>query len=272
MLLSHRHPLLYKLAVAAHRTRRHLRWFRDNSPLARQRPEIKIQHNVKKHTSRLLKQLNEADMRLQHNKVTNLKVCQPLVDGLTLLPGDTFSFCRIIGKPTLQRGFVPGMELSMGIAQEGVGGGICQLANMLHWLVLHSPLTVTERSTHSFDPFPDSKRSIPFGTGCAVFFNYIDFAFRNDTDYTFKLKINLTDKDLVGQLLSDRPIEHTYKIYEKDHRFEQRGDQYFRHNEIWRHVMLRTLGHTVRHEHIKTNDVRVLYTPTPKQLQSSALD
>ncbi|MFJ8513275.1 VanW family protein [Lysinibacillus xylanilyticus] len=47
----------------------------------------------------------------------------------------------------------------------GVGGGICQLANLLYWMALHTPLIVTERHHHSFDPFPDSGRTLPFGSG-----------------------------------------------------------------------------------------------------------
>ena len=34
--------------------------------------------------------------------------------------------------------------ISSGGFRSGVGGGLCQLANMVHWLVLNSPLTVTE--------------------------------------------------------------------------------------------------------------------------------
>ena len=62
----------------------------------------------------------------------------------------------VIGmKLTARKGYVDGMRLSNGEARPGVGGGICQLANLVHWMVLHSPLTVTERSEHSFDTFPE---------------------------------------------------------------------------------------------------------------------
>lgn len=200
-------------------------------------------------------------MQLQLNKVTNLKLCLPHLNGLLIRPGETFSFCKAVGKPTAKRGFLEGMELSMGKAQSGIGGGICQMANMLHWLVLHSPLTVTERSTHSFDPFPDQNRSIPFGTGCAIFYNYIDFAFRNDTDLTFQLLLDIDDKNLNGQLVSDAPTEHTYKIFEKNHHFLKQGPTFYRHNEIWRKVLSRYSGDILHEEHLKTNHVRVMYTP-----------
>lgn len=259
-LLSHRHPLLYRLAIAWHRTKRRIAWLRERRPLAAKHPEP-LPHLVKRHSSRLIRILGDSDLRLQHNKVVNLGIVTPLLDSVRIAPGEVFSFCRLVGKPTRKRGFVEGLELSMGQARAGVGGGICQMANLLHWLVLHSPLTVTERSTHSFDPFPDNQRSIPFGTGCALFYNYVDFCFRNDTDYVFQLKIWMTGTDLWGELRSDREIAETYKIFEKQHRFLRRKGLFHRTNEIWRRVMERRTGRHLRDEKIKENFVRVNYTP-----------
>lgn len=216
---------------------------------------------MKRHSSRLIKVLGDSDLRLQRNKVVNLALVAPLLDGIRIAPGEAFSFWRIVGKPTSARGFLEGMELSMGQARSGIGGGLCQMANLLHWLVLHSPLTVTERSAHSFDPFPDQNLSIPFGTGCAVFYNYVDFCFQNNTEETFQLKIWLTPTDLWGELCSDRELVQTYKVYEKNHRFLRRGPDYFRSNQIWRRVMERKTGRHLRDELVKENLVRVMYVP-----------
>jgi len=262
ILLSHRHPLLYKFAVFCHRQKRKLHWMTDRKIYASTlEPEQNLEHNVKRHSSRLLKQLGGTEMWLQHNKVHNLKLCLPLMNGLIIRPGETFSFCKLVGKPTKKRGFKKGMELTMGKARPGVGGGICQLANMLHWLVLHSPLTVTERSTHSFDPFPDEKRSIPFGTGCAIFYNYVDFCFTNNTEYTFHLHLSIDENDLKGRLTSDEMIEHNYKIFEKNHRFVRKEGTIYRGNEIWRRVLTRVVGKHLYDEEVKKNHVRVLYEP-----------
>lgn len=259
-LLSHRHPLLYRLAVAYYRLRRRIAWFSDRGRYARRHPEP-LPFLVKRHSSRLIRVLGNSELRLQRNKVVNLAIVTPLVDGVRIGPGEVFSFCRLVGKPTAKRGFVEGMELSMGQARSGIGGGICQMANLLHWLVLHSPLTVTERSAHSFDPFPDSNRSIPFGVACAVFYNYVDFCFRNDTTETFQLKIWMTGTDLWGELRSAREIAETYKIFEKDHRFLRRAGEFYRTNQIWRKVMERKTGRHLCDEKIKENLVRVMYQP-----------
>jgi vancomycin resistance protein VanW len=233
MLLSHRHPLIYSVAVGYHRLRRRLAWMRDRQAFAARHP-VPLPCLVKRHSSRLIKVLGDSDRRLQENKVVNLTLIAPLIDSVTIRPGEVFSFCRLVGKPTRRRGFLEGMELSMGKARSGVGGGICQMANLLNWLVLHS---------------------------CAVFYNYVDFAFRNDTAETFQLKIWLTETDLWGELRSATEIAETYKIYEERHRFLKRGELFFRSNEIWRRVMERKTGKHLRDEKIKENFVRVMYVP-----------
>jgi len=258
--LADRHPLLYRLAVAWHRLRRWISWQLDRRPQARRHPE-RLPCLVKRHSSRLIKRLGDTDLQLQRNKVKNLAIIAPLLDGVRIAPGEVFSFYRIVGKPTRARGFLPGVELSRGRARAGVGGGICQMANMLHWLVLHSPLTVSERSNHSFDPFPDHQRSIPFGSGCAVFYNYVDLCVRNDTRETFQFRIWLTDSDLCGELRSGREIADTYTIFEKHHRFLRKHGEFWRTNELWRRVMERRTGRHRHDELLKKNLVRVMYTP-----------
>ncbi len=136
------------------------------------------------------------------------------------------------------------------------------MANLLNWLVLHSPLTSLERSSHSFDPFPDQNRSIPFGTGCAIFYNYVDFRFRNDTEQTLQLKLWMDEKELWGELLSDEEIYETYKIFEEDHEFVRKEGVFYRKNTICRKVMVRKEGgRFLRNEVVKKNFVRVMYEP-----------
>lgn len=261
-LLSHRHPALYWLGVRWNRLKRRLQWVFDGETYATEKREEKFPCLVKRHSTRLLKKLGESEMRLQLNKVENLKLVAPCLNGIVIRPGESFSFCRLVGKPTAKRGFKEGMELSMGKAQSGIGGGICQMANLLNWLVLHSPLTSLERSSHSFDPFPDQNRSIPFGTGCAIFYNYVDFRFRNDTEQTLQLKLWMDEKELWGELLSDEEIYETYKIFEEDHEFVRKEGVFYRKNTICRKVMVRKEGgRFLRNEVVKKNFVRVMYEP-----------
>jgi len=257
LLLSQRHPLLYFLSVWEKRIRRMLRWL-FSGPYALQRAEP-LPVRVKRHRSVLIKRLGDSDMRLQYNKIVNLELAAPCIDGVLVRPGETFSFWRLVGRTTVRRGFKEGMVLKGGRVDADIGGGLCQLANLVLWLGLHSPLTLTERHHHSFDPFPDSGRVLPFGSGCSVFYNYLDLQFRNDTDYTFQFSIRVGRRYLLGELRASAMPPCSYHVFERNHEFTFEGGRPYRSNEIWRRVIDRRTGDTVREELLWKNHSRVMY-------------
>ena len=261
-LLSQRHPFLYFIAVWTRRIKRYADWFFDNKKYAKIRTLEKLDFRVKKHQSVLLKKLGDSNMQLQINKVTNLKIATKQINGILIRPGETFSFCKLVGLPTKRKGYLLGMELSFGKAKARVGGGICQISNLIHWLVIHSPLTVTERHHHSFDPFPDNGRVLPFGRGATVFYNYRDYQFSNNTDHTFQINLWFTGKCLEGELRIDTELDYAYHVIEKDHQFVKINGQFYRKNEIWRNKILKfKSGQIVQTELITKNFARVTYTP-----------
>lgn len=172
--LSQYHPLLYLIATRTRRVMRYWTWKTDGKNYAQQRSTTTLALRVKKHQSVLIRKLGDSDQQWQHNKVTNLKIASQHISGILIQPHQTFSFCQLVGEPTAEKGYLEGMELSFGQARAGIGGGICQIANLIHWLILHSPLEVVQRSQHSFNPFPDQGRVLPFGSGAAIFYNYYE--------------------------------------------------------------------------------------------------
>ncbi|WBQ03933.1 VanW family protein [Kribbella sp. CA-293567] len=259
---SERVPALYPLAVRYHRARRRVEWLRSDTPYARIRQGEDLPVRVKRHNSLLLRQLGETDMWMQHNKVTNLKLACAQVDGVLIRPGKTFSFNKLVGNATRRKGYVKGMRLSNGEARSGIGGGICQLANLLHWMALHSPLTVTQRSTHSFDPFPDNGRVLPWGVGCSIVYNYVDLQFRNDTDQTFQLRVGVGERYLEGEIRAEQPTTRSYRVFARGERFLRAGTNYYRRNEIWRTVRDRRTGASLETHLIRENVALVKYVPT----------
>ncbi|WP_293886206.1 MULTISPECIES: VanW family protein [unclassified Sphingobacterium] len=262
ILISQRHPILYFLAVWARRMHRKAVWLLDDKKYAAVKSADKLPFRVKKHQSVLLKKLGENNMQLQINKVINLKIAASQITSILIRPKETFSFCKLVGLPTAKKGYLPGMELSFGEARAGIGGGICQISNLIHWLVIHSPLTVTERYHHSFDPFPDDGRVLPFGSGATVFYNYRDYQFTNNTPYTFQINLWFTDKCLEGELRIDQELDFAYHVFEKEHQFLKIDNQFFRKNEIWREKFLKFQGGKILETELLTkNFARVTYTP-----------
>lgn len=257
--LTQRFPRLYPLAVWVFRAKRRIAWWRSDARWTTTRQGDPLAHKVIVHNSLLMRELSEDEMHLQRNKVVNLRLAAARTNAVLIRPGETFSFNRVVGNCTRAKGYTEGMRLSNGRAISGVGGGICQLANLIHWMVLHSPLTVVERSEHSFDPFPDKGRVLPWGVGCSIVYNYVDLVFRNDTAFTFQLFTGVGDRYLEGELRSDEPLPSSYKVFARDEQFIKRGDDFFRRNEIWRRVVDRRTGNTTGEELMKRNCARVVY-------------
>ena len=260
-LLSQRHPILYFLAIWSRRIKRIVEWKLDSKKYSKTKNSDKLSNRIKKHQSVLIKKLGDNNELLQLNKVTNLKIAVRQLDGILIKPGETFSFCKLVGLPTKRKGYLLGMELSFGEARAGIGGGICQISNMIHWLVMHSPLTIIEKSNHSFDPFPDEGRVLPFGSGAAIFYNYIDFQFTNNTKDTFQINLWFTEKYLEGELRVDKDLDLSYHIFEKDHKFIKIENVFFRQNEIWRNCIQKQNGNIIKTELLKKNFARVTYEP-----------
>lgn len=262
-LLSQRHPIFYFISIWEKRIRRGISWRFDGKQYAHEQQSEKLAYRVKKHQSKLLKKLGKTDMQLQYNKIENLKIVIEAINGTLIRPGETFSFCKMVGLPTRKKGYKLGMELSFGQPRAGIGGGICQSTNLLHWLALHSPLTVSERHHHSIDPFPDNGRVLPWASGAAIFYNYLDFQLTNETDWIFQINMWLTGKLLEGEIRVNEELDFAYHVKEKNHKFLKRDGLYYRSNEIWRKKIAKFRGGALLSEElIAKNFGKVMYEPT----------
>jgi vancomycin resistance protein VanW len=209
----------------------------------------------------LLRPLKDVDMLLQHNKVTNLRIAIQHLNGIVLKPGETFSIWKNVGRTRASKGYLPGLTLENGKISQGIGGGLCQLGNLLYWIVLHSPLTITERWRHGYDVFPDINRTIPFACGATLSFNYVDLQFTNTTTETFQIHLWLDHTHLHGSIRADKAPVYAYEIFETDHQFVQQWwGGYSRHNRIWRRTLELT-SDKYREELISENSAIMMYSP-----------
>ncbi len=240
--LSQRNKVFYYTAVWVKRMQRYLKWAFGKEKYSKCFNKARLPFRVKKHSSVLIRKLGSSDIQLQYNKIVNLKIAVKKINGIIISPGETFSFCKTVGYTTKKKGYLPGIELYYGEARPGIGGGLCQIANLIHWLVLHSPLEISERHHHSYDPFPDDGRILPFGSGATIFYNYVDLQIKNNTPYNFQINLWLTGKCLEGELRIDTKLDYCYHVFERNHRFIKEGDDYFRENEIWRNKIAKYEG------------------------------
>lgn len=249
------------LGITYYRFKRYMKWVVHARKFARKRDLQPLPFRIFTHQTVLQRPLRNVEMWMQENKIINLQIAVRQLDGLLIQPGQTFSYWRCLGKPTRHKGYVEGMVLSHGQVVSGIGGGLCQLSNLLYWMTLHTPLTVTERYRHSYDVFPDSNRSQPFGSGATCFYNYLDLQVKNQTEYTYQLRVYLTDTHLVGEWRCVVPSKYSYEIYEKEHGITaQYWGGYVRRNRLYRRVFNQK-GEHLREEFITENHAMMMYEP-----------
>lgn len=236
-------------------------WYFSNVDFAKNF-ESNLPIEIFSHKTILRRKLKDVDIWMQENKIINLKIAIKKLDGLIIYPGQTFSYWRQIKKPTRNKGYVEGMILHKGTVITGLGGGLCQLSNLIYWITLHTPLTVIERWRHSYDVFPDFNRTQPFGSGATCAYPNIDLQIKNNTKSKFQLSLQIDDKYLTGKWLSNKSIKIKYKIFEKDHQIKNEWfGGYSRNNKIFRIIIDKNTNTKIDEEFITENQALMMYDP-----------
>ena len=257
-------PLTYRISTEKEILKRHVKDLLHKTTFAHERTDTSLPVMVYSHNSLIRRRLGNVDMRLQENKATNLALAVKRIDGLIIHPGETFSVWKMIGRTTQRKGYKEGLTIAKGRPDKGIGGGLCQLSNLIHWMVLHSELTITEHHHHdALDLFPDFGRQIPFGTGTSISYNYIDYRIKNETENTYQLRLRVDDEYLRGELRAMQQLPHTFHIHARNEFFSRENGIVYRNGEVYRDVIDRRTGVVVDSTLIRTNHARVMYDCPP---------
>lgn len=258
----HRSWLRLRLGKAYYAGKRYLLWCSPRFRWAKDRDREKhLSFLQTSHATPLRRHLSGDQMEWQENKIINLKLAVACLDGLVLHPGETFSYWKLIGKPSYRKGYREGMVLFLGRIGGDIGGGLCQLSNLIFWMTLHTPLTVIERYRHSHDVFPDSNRTQPFGSGATCAYPHRDLMVRNDTGQDFQLRLRVGETHLEGEWCSVQPPQYSYQILERNARIDQASwGGYIRHNQLYRQVFDAS-GRLLDEHTLFDNDAIMMYSP-----------
>lgn len=112
-------------------------------------------------------------------RTSNIRVAFAKIHGMTMEPGQKFSFNQVVGERTYENGFKYAIEYVAGMEEIGVGGGVCQASTTVYLAALQSGLEITDRTAHS-DPVSYTE----FGQDATVYLTRdrkIDFVFKNST-------------------------------------------------------------------------------------------
>lgn len=158
------------------------------------------------------------------NRWYNIDLAASRLNGVILLPGETFSYNDTVGPYTKSSGYKDAGTYQNGQSIDATAGGICQLSSTLYWTTLKANLEIVERNKHAFN----GGYMPVIGTDATVWSNQLDFRFKNDTEYpikieayqdkSHKLHVTIYGTDITGihgepysVIISTVPYKNTYK-------------------------------------------------------------
>ena len=116
------------------------------------------------------------------NRSTNLVLATNKINGTVLMPGEEFSYNKVVGKRTVAAGYKQAHIFQAGRVIDGLGGGICQISTTLYNAALYANLEITDRSNHQFPA-----GYVGLGKDATVAYGAIDFKFKNNRNYPIKI-------------------------------------------------------------------------------------
>lgn len=116
------------------------------------------------------------------NRTTNLRLAANKINGTVVMPGETFSYNKVVGARTISAGYKEAPIYVKGEVVDGLGGGICQVTSTLYNAAVYANLEIIQRTNHQFVP-----SYVTASRDATVVYGSIDFQFKNNRNYPIKL-------------------------------------------------------------------------------------
>ena len=166
------------------------------------------------------------------DRTTNLRLAARKINGTVVMPGEEFSYNKVVGKRTISAGYKEAAIYQDGTVTNGVGGGICQVTTTLYNAAIKANMEITQRRNHMFIP-----SYVSGGKDATVAWGSTDFRFVNSRDYPIKIEAGVSDgtcrvkiyglrksDDYDNIYLTTKTVKKTsnsividsYRVYERD--------------------------------------------------------
>lgn len=119
-------------------------------------------------------------------RTTNLKIATSKINGVVVMPGETFSYNKTLGKRTTEAGYKEAAGYEAGKVVQMTGGGICQISSTLYDAVVYANLDIVERHNHGF-----LTSYMGAGKDATVVYGALDFKFKNTRKYPVTIKASV---------------------------------------------------------------------------------
>ena len=142
------------------------------------------------------------------DRTTNLRLASNKINGTVVMPGDKFSFNKVVGRRTVEAGYKNAAIFSDGQVTDGLGGGICQVTSTLYNAAVFANLDIVSRRNHMFVP-----SYVKGGRDATVVYGSTDFVFENSRSYPIKILSSVQNGVANVQIYGYKnPNEQNYDI------------------------------------------------------------
>lgn len=117
----------------------------------------------------------------------NLKIALSYMDGVVVMPGETYSYNDNIGDTTASKGYQAAATFKGGTTVNEMGGGICQTVSTLYNVALMANLEIVERHQHGLPV-----GYVPPSRDATVYSPVLDFKFKNNRETPIKIVTSFT--------------------------------------------------------------------------------
>ena len=149
---------------------------------------------------------------LEAGKLANVRLAAPLLNGLLLAPGRTFSFWRAVGPLRAADGYRHGMELRGGCVVPSLGGGICVLTNALFAAAVDLGWTIVERHGHTLEVVAPPPGAL-WGVDATAVWPDLDLRFAVPEDEgSARLEVRVDQDVLVLRVHGQRPSRRRVQL------------------------------------------------------------
>ncbi|MDA7028306.1 VanW family protein [Bacillus sp. CLL-7-23] len=133
----------------------------------------------------------------------NIALATKAIDNYVIFPKEVFSFNKVVGMRTEDKGYMRAPVIVRGELSEGVGGGICQVSSTLFNAVDRAGLPIVQRFSHSRRvPYVPPKRD------ATVSWEGPDFRFQNRYNQPILIRAKQMKGSIKITLYSSDAINH----------------------------------------------------------------
>jgi vancomycin resistance protein YoaR len=141
------------------------------------------------------------------DRINNLQLAIEILDGARIEPGATWSFNEHVGPRTAERGFRTAPVIMDGKYEEGIGGGVSQVATTVFNAAWEAGIKIEKRHPHALyiSRYPD-------GRDATVNYPDVDLRLRNDTPRWIVIKASYDESGILVRLLGGGPRRRVESI------------------------------------------------------------